>query len=250
MKSLILTLLLTFSGSLLASSGSIKLDKANIAPENQESLQNGFKIFSNYCLSCHSLAYSRYNRVAKDLGIPEELVEEHMIFTRDNKGEVAKIGSLMKTAMSELYANQAFGTVPPDLTLEGRARSADWLYSYLRGFYLDDSRPFGVNNTVFPDVGMPQVLWELQGWQAKADDDHGNADHADSGESGLTLVEPGSMTPAQYDRTVRDLVNFMMYVAEPAKLKRQSLGWPVLLFVLLFTALAYFMKKEFWKDIH
>jgi ubiquinol-cytochrome c reductase cytochrome c1 subunit len=249
MKTLILALLVTFSGSVLASGGNVKLDKANINPGNEESLQNGFKYFNNYCLSCHSLAYSRYNRVAKDLGIPEELVEENIIFTRDEKGETSKIGSLMKTAMPELYANQAFGTAPPDLTLSGRARSADWLYTYLRGFYLDDSRPFGVNNTVFPDVGMPHVLWELQGWQAKAEH-HDDAGHAKAAESGMSIVEPGSMTTAEYDHAVRDLVNFMMYVAEPAKQKRKSLGLPVLLFVLLFTVLAYFMKKNYWKDVH
>ncbi len=258
MKTLILALLMAFSGSLLAAGGNVKLDKANINPGNEESLQTGFKYYNNYCLSCHSLAYSRYNRVAKDLGIPEELVEEN-IFTRDEKGETSKIGSLMKTAMPELYANQAFGIAPPDLTLIGRARSADWLYTYLRGFYLDDSRPFGVNNTVFPDVGMPHVLWELQGWQAKAEEHHGDAGHAEAAEdghgaktakSGLSIVEPGSMTTAEYDHAVRDLVNFMMYVAEPAKQKRKALGLPVLLFVLLFTVLAYFMKKNYWKDVH
>ncbi len=256
MKTLILAILVTFSGSVLAAGGNVKLDKASINPENEESLQNGFKYFNNYCLSCHSLAYSRYNRVAKDLNIPEALVEENIIFTRDEKGETSKIGSLMKTSMPKLYANQAFGTAPPDLTLSGRVRSADWLYTYLRGFYLDDSRPFGVNNTVFPDVGMPHVLWELQGWLAKAQEHHDAAGHAETGhdtkaaESGMSIVEPGSMTPAEYDHAVRDLVNFMMYVAEPAKQKRKSLGIPVLLFVLLFTVLAYFMKKNYWKDVH
>jgi len=146
MKRLFLVLILSFSGSVMANSGHVQLDKANIAPGNQSSLQSGFKYFTNYCLSCHSLSYSRYNRVAKDLGVPEELVTSNMIFTRDEKGEKSKVGSLMKTAMPKLYANQAFGTIPPDLTLEGRARSADWIYTYLRGFYLDSSRPFGVNN--------------------------------------------------------------------------------------------------------
>ncbi len=251
MKKLILLLLLFMPSYLLASGGHVKLDKANIDPTNKPSLQRGFKYFANYCMGCHSLAFSRYNRVARDLGIPDDLVKKNVIFTRDEKGEPTKIGSLMKIAMPKLYAKQAFGKAPPDLTLVGRARGADWLYSYLRGFYLDPSRPFGVNNTVFPEVGMPHVLWELQGYAAKEESGHGEGHKAAEHEAPkLKIVKPGSMTPAEYDRMVRDLVNFLEYVAEPGKQTRLSLGLPVLLFTLLFTILAYFMKKEFWKDVH
>lgn len=230
--------------SVMASSGGVELDHVDIDMGNKASVQNGFKYFSNYCMGCHSLAYSRYNRVAKDLEIPEEVVSENMIFTRDEKGEVDKIGALMKIAMPKLYANEAFGTAPPDLALTARSRNPDWLYTYLRGFYKDPSRPYGVNNTAFPDVGMPHVLWELQGMQELH---HSEGDH---GEAKLELVEQGSMTPAEYDMTVRDIVAFMTYVAEPAQLHRGTYGVLVLLFLVLFSIVAYFMKKEFWKDLH
>ena len=251
MKKLIIVVLLSLPGFSLASEH-VKLDKANIDPTNKASLQRGFKYFVNYCMGCHGLAYSRYNRVAKDLGIPKDLMLKNAVFTRDEKGEKTKIGANIEIAMPTLYAKQAFGNPPPDLSLIGRSRGADWLYSYLRGFYLDDSRPFGVNNTVFPDVGMPHVLWELQGYAAKSGGHEGEGEHggAKHGESEMKIVVPGSMTPAEYDRAVRDLVNFLEYEGEPAKQTRLSLGLPVLLWTLLFTIVAYFMKKEFWKDVH
>lgn len=244
-KKLISGLLLAMPLSLMAAGGGVKLDHANIDMDNTASLQRGFKYFSNYCMGCHSAAYSRYNRVAADLEIPEDVVTENMIFTRDEKGETDKIGALMKIAMPKLYSKEAFGVAPPDLTLTARSRSPDWLYSYLRGFYLDPSRPYGVNNTVFPDVGMPHVLWELQGWQVKKE--HGEDDH---GAPEFELVEQGSMSPAEYDQAVRDLVGFMEYVAEPVQGKRKSIGFMVILFLMLFSVVAYFMKKEFWKDVH
>ncbi len=252
MKKLILIVFLLTPLSGFANSGHIHLDAANIDPSNTASLQRGFKYFANYCLSCHSAAYSRYNRVGKDLGIPDNLLSEEIIFTRDADGEKTKPGYLMKAAITKRFAGKAFGTAPPDLSLVVRSRGADWLYTYLRGFYLDDSRPFGVNNTAFPDVGMPHVLWELQGWQAKKASHEGEeeAEHGHEGSSALELAEPGQQTPAEYDKTVRDIVNFMSYLAEPAKSKRQSIGVLVMLFLLVFLVLSYFLKKEYWKDIH
>jgi ubiquinol-cytochrome c reductase cytochrome c1 subunit len=165
MKKLLLSLLLLPVVSFASSD--VHLDHADVDLSDKASLQRGLKYVANYCLSCHSMAYSRYNRVGLDLGISDELMETHIISTRDEAGDPTKVGALMKTSMSKGYAKEAFGTVPPDLTLTTRSRGSDWVYSYLRGFYLDDSRPFGVNNTVFPDVGMPHVLWRMQGLQTK-----------------------------------------------------------------------------------
>ena len=225
--------------------GNVHLDQANIDPGNKQSLQRGARTFVNYCLSCHAAAFQRYNRLARDLGIPEEEVIENLMFT----GE--KIGDHMKVAVSKADVKAWFGAAPPDLTLVARVRGVDWLYTYLRTFYLDDSRPFGVNNLVFPNVGMPHVLWELQGWQkavyrTETDEEgkeHQVVDH-------LELVEPGSQSPAEYDKTVRDLVNFLAYMAEPIKQERQRLGIWVLLFLGVFFVFAYLLKKEYWKDVH
>ncbi len=246
MKKQLLAILLLVSPALaLASGGEVHLDKAQIDPANKESLQRGARTFVNYCLSCHSAKYQRYNRMARDLGIPEEAVIENLMFTGD------KIGDTMKIAMTPENAAQYFGAAPPDLTLVARVRGVDWLYTYLRTFYLDDSRPFGVNNMVFDKVGMPHVLWQLQGWQKPVYETETDSNgHEHKKLVGVKLIKQGTQTPAEYDRTVRDLVNFLAYMGEPIKQERQALGVKVLLFLFVLFIITYLLKKEYWKDIH
>ncbi len=243
MRKLIALFMLAVTPALgLASGGHVHLEHANIDPHDKASLQRGAKFFVNYCLSCHSAKYQRYNRMAQDLGLTDQQVKENLMFTAE------KIGDTMEIAMSPADANKFFGTTPPDLSLIARARGVDWLYTYLRSFYLDDSRPTGVNNVVFKDVGMPHVMWQLQGWQKAVfkEDEHGG----DPIFERFELVKPGSLTPEQFDGVVRDLVNFLDYVGEPYKLERQRLGVKVLLFLFVFFILAYLLKKEYWKDVH
>ncbi len=248
MKRLILTglMLLAAPVSLLASGG-MHLDKADIDLSNKASLQRGFKYFTNYCYGCHSLSLTRYSRIGEDLGIPKDILQSEVIFARDEKGEPVKVGSYMKTAMRKSYGDQAFGKAPPDLSVVARARGSDWIYTYLRSFYLDPSRPFGVNNTAFDNVGMPHVLWELQGWQVLKKSEHGEG-HGGAGE--LELAVPGSVSPVEYDQIVRDITNFLTYMAEPVREKRLTTGVFVMLFLFLFFVAAYFLKKEYWKDVH
>jgi len=244
-KQLLVILLLVSPALAFASGGGVHLDKANIDPGNKESLQRGAKTFVNYCMGCHSAQYQRYNRLGRDLGISEDDIIENLMFT----GE--KTGDTMTTAMTRNMGKKWFGAPPPDLTLVARVRGTDWLYTYLRTFYLDDSRPFGVNNEVFSSVGMPNVLWELQGSQKpvyKTVADEQGHDHQRL--EGVELEEAGSQTPAEFDRTIRDLVNFLAYMGEPIKQERQRLGIKVLLFLFVFFIIAYLLKKEYWKDIH
>jgi len=244
-KQLLAILLLVSPALVLASSGGVHLDKARIDPTNQESLQRGARTFVNYCLSCHSAKYQRYNRMARDLGMSEDDVIQNLMFTGD------KIGETMDIALSTRNAEKYFGAPPPDLTLVARVRGVDWLYTYLRTFYLDNTRPFGVNNLVFDKVGMPHVLWELQGWQKPVyETETDSQGHEHETIVGLELTEQGTQTPAEYDRTVRDLVNFLAYMGEPIKLERQALGIKVLLFLFVLLILTILLKKEYWKDIH
>jgi ubiquinol-cytochrome c reductase cytochrome c1 subunit len=245
-KPLIAILFSLLPAMVLASGGSdIHLDEADIDPTNKGSLQRGARTFVNYCLGCHGARFQRYNRLGRDLGISQEAVIENLMFTGD------RVGDTMNTAMSKEDGKKYFGAAPPDLTLVARVRGVDWLYTYLRTFYLDDSRPFGVNNVVFDNVGMPHVLWKLQGWQKPVYetnvDDQG---HEHSKLVGLELVEAGTQSPAEYDRTVRDLVNFLDYMGEPIRQERKQLGIKVLLYLFVFFIVAYLLKKEYWKDIH
>ncbi|MEO5342428.1 MAG: cytochrome c1 [Gammaproteobacteria bacterium SHHR-1] len=246
MKKLIFALfLLASAGTAQAAGGGAKLDPANVDLSDQASLQHGAKLFMNYCLNCHSLQYQRYQRMADDIGLTYEEVEDNMIFGNH------KIGDLMTVAMSAEDATRWFGAPPPDLSVIARARGADWLYTYLRSFYVDPKRPFGVNNTVFPDVGMPHVLWELQGMQKalfNETKDAGGNPHKEF--AGFESVSSGSMDPGEYDNAVRDLTAFLVYVGEPIQMERKRLGVYVILFLLVFTVLAYLMKKEYWKDVH
>jgi len=219
------------------------LQEANIDLKDKASLQRGAKYFANYCMGCHSLQYMRYNRMAADLDIPEDELVQNLIF-----GD-AKPGDLMTNALRPDDGVKWFGTAVPDLTLVTRWRSPDWVYTYLKSYYVDDSRPYGVNNLVFDKVGMPHALINLQGIQEPVyaeGHEPGSALHV----VGVELVEPGELTVEEYDTMVRDLTNFLTYVGEPFKLERRSLGLYVLLFLGVLFILAYYLKKEYWKDVH
>ncbi|PKI13050.1 cytochrome c1 [Colwellia sp. 12G3] len=228
----------------VASGPSIQLDKANNDLSDKESLKKGFKTYINYCLGCHQLQYQRYNRTFSDLGIEEADGVANYMYSGD------KIGGHILNSMPEKEAAKWFGSAPPDLTLEARLRSPDWIYTYLRSFHIDESRPFGVNNTVFKDVGMPHVLQNLQGVStltvSKQLDDHGKEHEVSS----LSPAMGGSLTAEEYDVVVRDLTNFLEYVGEPNKLERKALGYWVLAFLFFFFIISYFLKKEYWKDVH
>jgi ubiquinol-cytochrome c reductase cytochrome c1 subunit len=227
-----------------AAGGGVHLDEANIDPSNTQSLQRGARLFVNYCLSCHSAGLMRYERMGKDLGIDDKLVAENLMFTG------GKTGDLMTVATHPQDAKEWFGTLPPDLTVIARSRGVDWLYTYLRSFYRDDSKITGVNNLAFPDVGMPHVMWELQGWQKPVITTSKDHDGHEVKTVSLELVEPGLLTPKEFDRAMRDLVNFLDYMGEPAKHERRALGVKVIMFLLVLLVFAYLMKREFWKDVH
>ena len=233
-----------------AAGSSVKLESAPIDIFDKESLRRGAKAFGDYCYSCHAASFMRFNRIAKDLEMSEDEVREMLIHTRGKKGEPTKIGDLMKVSMTPEYARSAFGTAVPDLSLTARARGADWVYTYLRSFYVDDSRPTGFNNAVFPDVGMPNVLWALQGLQEPVYKKvmHGNVEVEEL--EGFKLAQPGKLSSAEYDMFLGDLTNFMVYIAEPVQVERRSLGWKVLLFLVVLFGFAYALKKEYWKDVH
>lgn len=240
MKKLILAFLLAVVPAVsMAAGGGVHLDDANIDVSDNASLQRGAKYFVNYCTGCHSLKFQRYNRLVQDLGLTADEVKGNLMFTTDN------IGDTMTISMDPQDAEKWFGVTPPDLSVTARSRGVDWIYTYLRSFYTDDKRPFGVNNTVFPDVGMPNVLWQLQGTQ-KAVVTEVDGEKVTK----LEMVKPGSVSAEEFDTVARDLTAFLSYVGEPAQLKRQSMGKWVLLFIAVFFVLAYLLKKEYWKDIH
>ncbi len=246
MKKIITVFLLSLVPVLaLASEGGVHLDKADIDLHDQDSLRRGAKLFVNYCLSCHSAAYMRYNRMGQDLGLTDAQVKENLMFAAE------KVGETMTIAMPADDAKRWFGTKVPDLSVIARARGADWLYSYLRGFYLDGSRPWGVNNSVFKDVGMPHVLWELEGLKKPVYEVRKNHEGEEEKHIvGFETVLPGKLSRAEYDLAVRDLVNFLVYMGEPAKLVRYNIGVWVLLYLVILFVVAYALKKEYWKDVH
>jgi len=235
----------------LASGGGVRLDAAPINQADVISLQSGARTFANYCLNCHSASLMRWNRLM-ELGLTESQIKDNLMFSGD------KVGELMRVAMTKKDAQQAFGAAPPDLSVIARARGADWLYSYLRGFYRDPARPTGWNNAVYENVGMPNPMWQLQGERVRVEH-AAKGENAKGGEGGhggaaktvaYEMVKPGSLTPVQYDETVRDLVNFLVYLGEPAATSRKQIGIIVLLFLLALWPLVYLLKKEFWKDVH
>ncbi|WP_218996876.1 cytochrome c1 [Shewanella algae] len=233
MKKLLIALVALLPLGVLAASGP-KIEPSGIdwteQLQDKESLRRGAELFQNYCAGCHSTQYQRYQRVAEDLDIPVD--EMRKLIHTD-----AKIGELMENSIETKDAAKWFGAAPPDLTLVARVRGDDWVYSYLKGFYKDPSRPFGVNNTVFPSVGMPHVLEGLQGMPVKQED-------------GSITVSGGSLSAEEYDQVVRDLTGFLVYSAEPVKLERENLGKWVLGFLFIFFVIAYLLKKEYWKDVH
>jgi ubiquinol-cytochrome c reductase cytochrome c1 subunit len=247
MRKLIIASILSLAPALVVAAGGhgVPVQDANIDLTDKASLQEGAKYFVNYCMGCHSLKYMRYNRMAQDLGIDEVALRQNLIFGG------AKPGDLMTNAMRPEDGEKWFGTAIPDLTLVTRWRGSDWVYSYLKGFYEDPNRPYGVNNLYFPEVGMPHVLIGLQGrqeaeYEEKVGEDGDVVKHI----AGVKLVEAGSLPPEQYDMMVRDLTNFLTYAGEPVKLERQKLGIYVLIFLGVFFVLAYALKKEYWKDVH
>ena len=233
------------SSLVFAAESEIKLDKANINLNDKEAIKRGAILFTQYCLSCHSAAYMRYSRIGEDLGMTNEQVTKELIRTG------AKVGDTMTVTMDPKDAKRWFGNPPPDLSVIARARGVDWLYTYLRSFYKDDSRPWGVNNAVFKDVAMPDVLWELQGLQAANKEKIVDKDGTEREViTGFKLIEKGKLTPKQYDAAVHDLVTFLAYLGEPSKLQRLALGKWVILFLAIFLVIVYLLKKEYWKDIH
>lgn len=255
MKKISTFLLMLVPVTALAAGGeNLPLDKADVDLNNKASLQNGAKLYVNYCMGCHSLSYMRYNRLGDDIGLTDAQVTENLMFVYDfsgPQGEPEKVGALMKNAMPARDAAKWFGAKIPDLSVVARSRGADWLYTYLRTFYLDESRPMGVNNARFPLVGMPHVLWELEGLKKPIFETH--KDHEGNDVQvivGYEKVTEGTRSEVEYDSDVRDLVNFLVYVGEPAKLQRYSIGVWVILFLVILFFVAYALKKEYWKDVH
>lgn len=251
MKKVLLTLL-TALGVMVgaqASTGGIAWDKAPDRSNDLASLQNGAKIFVNYCLNCHSAAFMRFNRLT-DIGLTEQQIKDNLLFTTE------KVGETMKASIDSRQAAEWFGGNPPDLTLIARSRSAqgqgtgaDYLYTYLRTYYVDDTKATGWNNLAFPNVGMPHVLWELQGKREpefKTVSEHGHDVQVFTGWKQLT---PGTLAPAQYDQAVGDLVSYLQWMAEPVKNTRVRVGFGVMLFLLFMTFIAWRLNAAFWKDI-
>ena len=246
LKSFVLAALLVVApGLVCAAGGSQFIQQANIDVSNQASLQRGAKYFVNNCLGCHSAQYVRYNRLAEDLGLTEAQVVENLMFT----GE--RIHDTMSIAMPANDAATWFGQAPPDLSLTARSRGADWIYSFLKSFYLDPSKPTGVNNLVLQGASMPHVLWEQQGLQravfVEEVDAAGNPHEVFKG---FEMEQPGTLTPEEYDAKVRDITAFLSWAAEPVQLERRSLGIKVILFMVVLMIFAILLKKEIWKSVH
>ena len=251
MKKLILTLVaaLGIAGAAHgAEGGLVPLDKAPVDISNQASLQNGAKLFVNYCLGCHSAAFMRYNRL-QDIGLTEQEIKEHLLFTTD------KVGETMVAAIDPKQAKEWFGANPPDLTVMARSRAshagsgADYLYTFLRTFYRDDSKATGWNNLVFPSVGMPHPLWQLQGERRAIFEEEVVDGQNTPVFKGWEVITPGTMTEQEYDQAVGDLVNFLQWMGEPAQNTRIRVGVGVLIFLGIFILIAWRLNAAFWKDV-
>jgi len=251
MKKLIAVVFALLPALTLAAGAKVHLDDAMVDLDDQASLQRGAKYFANYCMGCHSTKFARYNRVARDLGIDEKDMEENLIFAE------TKIGNLMKIAMRPEDSKKWFGATPPDLTLVARVRGSDWVYTYLRSFYADETRPYGVNNAVFKDVGMPHVLEGLQGKQVKGTapvvvgfDPLTGRELTEEKEGVLFLAEKGELNEKEFDTLARDLTGFLTYMAEPMVKDRKEIGYWVLLFLAILFVPVYYLNREYWRDIH
>lgn len=250
MKKLILTLIaaLGIVTGAQAAEGGIAWDKAPNRTNDLASLQNGAKLFVNYCLNCHSAAFMRYNRL-QDIGLTEQQIKDNLLFTTD------KVGETMRANIEPRQAKEWFGGVPPDLTLVARSRAghggtgADYLYTYLRTFYRDDTKATGWNNLAFPSVGMPNVLWELQGDRRPVYDKVEQHGHEAEVLKGWEQVTPGTMTPLQFDQAVGDLVNYMQWMAEPAQNTRIRVGVWVLLFLAMALVFVWRLNAAYWKEV-
>ena len=230
MKNILLVLLLTPVLAWAAEAG-FRLDRSPHDPTDLVSLQSGAKLYVNYCLGCHGMQYMRYNRL-RDLGLSDDQIRDNLLFTAE------KVGELMKIPLDPKAGKQWFGVVPPDLSVVARSRGTDWLYTYLRTFYRDPKTVTGWNNAVFENVAMPHALWTLQGERGYDREKHA-----------FTEIGKGTLSPVEYDMAVRDLVNFLAYVGEPAAGKRQAIGIVVLFVLAIVFIFAYLLKKEFWKDV-
>lgn len=218
-----------------------QLERAGTNLRNPASLQHGAALYVNYCSGCHSLQFQRYSRTAEDLGLTEEQAQQYLNFAG------AQFGDVMKTGIDAARGEAFFGKAPPDLSLIARSRGPDWIFSYLKSFYIDESRPLGWNNTVYPGASMPNALWELQGIQrAKMAKGKDGLMHPEK----LELASPGRLSPEEFDQAVRDITAFLEYVGEPAAIERQSLGIWVILFLALLTGLTYLLKLDYWRDVH
>jgi len=235
-------------GAQASGGGGMAWDKAPVKTNDLASLQNGAKLFVNYCLNCHSAAFMRFNRL-KDIGLTDQQIKDNLLFTTD------KVGETMKAAIDPKQAKEWFGANPPDLTVIARAKAgqgtgADYLYTYLRTYYRDETKATGWNNMVFPSVGMPHVLWELQGERQpifEEREEHGHTVEVFTGK--WKQIKPGAMTPLQYDQAVGDLVNYLQWMGEPAQNTRVRVGVWVLLFLLGFTLITWRLNASFWKDV-
>ncbi|MEK6550899.1 MAG: cytochrome c1 [Pseudomonadota bacterium] len=255
---LIIVPLFALSAAVQAAGGpGARLDPVKVDLNDQKSLLNGARIFINYCVSCHSASFMRYSRIGQDLGIPEEILKKQLLFAAD------RVGDPMMAVMPRADAKKWFGVAPPDLSLAARARGPNWLYTYLRSFYRDDMAPSGWNNLVFPNVAMPHVLYEWQGHQRAVyrQEEHTHIDKDKDGKpvtktsklkvfDKFELERPGTLSTKEFDENMRDLVTFMVYLGEPAKLERYRIGVWVIGFLLLLLVFAYLLKREYWKDIH
>ncbi|WP_114418542.1 cytochrome c1 [Marinospirillum perlucidum] len=238
--------------SMAAGGANVHLDSMEPDLYNYESLQKGARLFVNYCMGCHTAEHQRFARTAEDLGIPQDVIEENLILSPQ-----LAYNDLMINGMTAEDGESWFGTAPPDLSLMARLRSPEYIYTFLRSFYLDDAKAWGVNNTVFADVGMPHVLSDLQGeYELVCDPNHLEVRVEDPLRGKVTnprdcfrQVETGSLSPAEYDQAIYDLTNFMVYVAEPSKYQSNSLAPKVLLFIFVFFIFAYLLKKEYWRDV-
>lgn len=250
MKKMLLGLMMALglSGVASAAGAGFPLDKAPARTNDMAALQNGAKLFVNYCLSCHSASFMRYNRL-RDIGLTDKQIAENLTFTTD------KIGDTMKASIDPKEAKAWFGANPPDLTLVARSRSSgagsgtDYLYTLLRSYYRDDTKPTGWNNLVFPNIGMPHPLWELQGERQPVFEKHGSHGHEVQVHKGWAPVKAGTMSQEQYDQNVGDLVAYLQWMAEPAQNSRVRIGVWVLLFLAAFTVVAWRLNAAFWKDI-